>query len=196
MVRNHKLIVQAKWYRLAKALLKNSKESQLATIGNWRKLINGLRDQNALYDKKIKHLRICAKWRKLATILLSKEGKEGKESKEDKEHHLQVLGRWQTLVRTWQSSDTKQRKLRIHAKWRLLAVRALQKEKKLAQLKATGNWRKLYLALKRYEYDIYKERRKRKLEICAQWSKMARLMLQRHNKAAHLRAIGRWRVLY
>lgn len=78
----------------------------------------------------------------------------------------------------------------------MLAVKALQKQKKLGQLRAAGNWRKLYVALKRYEYDIYRERRKRKLELNTHWARMARQILLRHNKAAHLRAIGRWRVLY
>ena len=88
------------------------------------------------------------------------------------------------------------KKLKINAKWRLLAVRALQKEKKLASLRATGNWLKLYLALKRYEYEIYKERRNRKLAIHAQWAKMARRLLERANKTNTLTVMGRWRVLY
>ena len=93
MVNNHKLLVQAKWYRLTKALLKNSKEQQLTTLGRWRKLINGIRAHSEIYDRRTHHLRICAKWRKMATILVSKQGKE---------RSMEVLGRWRRLIRNWQ----------------------------------------------------------------------------------------------
>lgn len=117
-------------------------------------------------------------------------------AKEGKEKSLRVLGYWRTLINGWQATGSKNKKLRINAKWRVLAVKVLQKDKKLTHLRATGNWLKMYLALKRYEYEIYRERRSRKLVISSQWTRMARKMLQRHNKTAHLRAIGRWRVLY
>ena len=62
-------------------------------------------------------------------------------------------------------------------------------------MRATGNWLKLYLALKRYEYEIYRERRSRKLVVNAQWAKMAKELLQRQEKVDKLEVIGRWRVL-
>ena len=62
----------------------------------------------------------------------------------------------------------------LNTRWRRLAVKLLQKEKKLASLRATGNWLKIYMALKRYEHEIYRERRNRKLLVCGQWTRMAR----------------------
>lgn len=158
-----------------------------ADTGNTDGQVNELMDRN---QKGSRELRISLKWSKLARMLLKKS---------EKERTMAVLGRWKTLIRgltAGQLEHEKTRQLRLSARWNLLARKLLAKDRNQAGRRAIDNWLKLYLALKRYEYQIYQERRTRKLLVSAQWTKMARLLLQRHNKTNHLRVLGRWRVLY
>lgn len=88
-----------------------------------------------------------------------------------------LLARWRKLINKILNSELRTKKLVVNTRWKKVAIKALQMNKKQKQLRAIGNWGRLYNSLKRYEYEIIRERRGRKLGICARWAKITRKLL-------------------
>ena len=60
---------------MTKKLLKRGKLDSIDVLGRWKKLIDGIMVQSLSEDARVRSIRISAKWKKLAMLLLKKEEK-------------------------------------------------------------------------------------------------------------------------
>lgn len=93
--KEHSLKVIARWLRFTKKLQRNQKLDRLDILGQWKRLIDGITKLHSTAPKD-KSLRISAKWRKLAVMMLKKD---------EKESSLNVIGKWRILVQSYMDSE-------------------------------------------------------------------------------------------